>query len=78
MTLNNLPVKKQGIIISVGGEKKLRCRLIDMGLIPNTKVEVVKLAPLGDPMLLHLRGYDLSIRKEDASFIEVEPIKENL
>ncbi len=75
MKLSNLPVNKEGIIVSVAGENQLRCRLIDMGLIPKTKVKVVKLAPLGDPMQLHLRGYDLSIRKEDASFIEVEMIK---
>ena len=56
----------------IGGEGVLRCRLLDMGLIPNTKVTVQKIAPMGDPMELQLRGYVLTLRKEDASGIEVE------
>ena len=75
MTLDKLKTQKEGIILSVGGDKELRCRLIDMGLIPKTKVKVVKLAPLGDPIQLNLRGYDLTIRKEDAKYIEIEEIK---
>ena len=55
-----------------GGEGELRCRLLDMGLIPHTRVSVSKIAPMGDPMELQLRGYVLTLRKEDASSIEVE------
>ena len=49
MTLKELPVGKSGLITVVGGEGILRCRLLDMGLIPNTRVTVQKIAPMGDP-----------------------------
>ena len=72
MTLDKLPVGKQAAIISVGGEGALRCRLLDMGLIPKTKVTIRKVAPMGDPIEIHIRGYELSIRIADARQIEVE------
>lgn len=59
------------MIIEVGGEGVLRCRLLDMGLIPKTKVTVTKVAPMGDPIELRLRGYTLTIRIEDARNIQV-------
>ena len=62
------------MIVKVSGEDALRCRLLDMGLIPKTKVMVVKLAPMGDPIELSLRGYELTIRKDDAKEIEVEEV----
>lgn len=71
MTLDELAVGHSGIIERVGGEGILRCRLLDMGLIPETKVTVVKIAPMGDPMELHLRGYVLTLRKEDARAIAI-------
>jgi len=55
------------------GEGLLRCRLLDMGLIPNTKVTVQKIAPMGDPMEIRLRGYELTLRLEDAAKIEILP-----
>ena len=70
MTLDMLPLGQEAVITSVGGTGVLRCRLLDMGLIPKTSVRVEKLAPLGDPM--ELRGYALSLRKEDARNITVE------
>lgn len=73
MTLNELPVGKSGKITAVGGEGLLRCRLLDMGLIPNTRVTVQKIAPMGDPMQLRLRGYELTLRMDDAAQIEVVP-----
>jgi Fe2+ transport system protein FeoA len=73
MTLDKLEVGKTAVIKDVGGEGALRLRFLDMGLIPKTKVMVYKIAPLGDPIELHLRSYSLSIRKEDAAMIEVEP-----
>lgn len=73
MTLKNLPVGKSGTITAVGGEGLLRCRLLDMGLIPHTFVTVQKIAPMGDPMEIRLRGYELTIRMEDADKIEVQP-----
>ena len=76
MTLDNLPIGKPAIILTVGGEGDLRCHLLDMGLIPHTEVTVRKVAPLGDPMELHLRGYTMTLRKEDAARIEVRPKEE--
>ena len=72
MTLDQLPLGQDAVITAVGGEGALRCRLLDMGLIPKTKVRVEKIATLGDPLELRVRGYSLSLRKEDAGKIEVE------
>ena len=72
MTLDKLPLGQEAVITAVGGEGPLRCRLLDMGLIPKTRVRVEKIAPLGDPLELRVRGYSLSLRKEDAGKIEVE------
>ncbi len=76
MTLDKLPIGKPAIILTVGGEGDLRCHLLDMGLIPHTEVTVRKVAPLGDPMELYLRGYTMTLRKEDAARIEVRPKEE--
>ena len=72
MTLDTLPIGQQAVITAVRGEGLLRCRLLDMGLIPKTTVRVEKVAPLGDPIELRVRGYALSLRKEDARNISVE------
>ena len=66
MTLHQLP-----IITKVGGEGELRYRFLDMGLIPKTKVTVTKVAPMGDPIEIRLRGYTLTLRVEDAKNIEI-------
>lgn len=71
MTLEELPIGKSAVITNVGGEGALRCRFLDMGLIPKTIVEVRKVAPMGDPIEIRLRGYELTIRKDDAAKIEV-------
>ena len=72
MALGKLPLGQEAVITAVGGEGALRCRLLDMGLIPKTKVRIEKIAPLGDPLELRVRGYSLSLRKGDAGKIEVE------
>ena len=72
MTLDNLPIGRSGVITSVGGEGPLRCRLLDMGLIPKTMVSVRKVAPMGDPIEIMIRGYELTIRLEDARKIEIK------
>ena len=72
MTLDEMPIGQEAVITKGGGEGVLRCRLLDMGLIPKTKVKIRKVAPMGDPIELHIRGYELTIRKEDARQIEVE------
>ena len=71
MTLDKLKIGKTGRIVSVGGEKSLRLRLLDMGLIPKTEVKVIKVAPMGDPIELQVRGYELTLRQEDAREIQV-------
>ncbi len=76
MTLNELNIGESGIITLVGGEGALRRRLLDMGLTPKTKVMVRKVAPMGDPIEIHLRGYELQIRIDDAKKIEVERTNE--
>ncbi|MDO4846136.1 MAG: FeoA family protein [Oscillospiraceae bacterium] len=72
MTLDEMTVGSRGVIRAVGGEGVLRLRFLDMGLIPRTEITVTKIAPMGDPLELRLRGYTLTIRREDARNIEVE------
>ena len=72
MTLNDLKVGQSGVITAVGGEGALRLRLLDMGLIPKTRVRVQKVAPMGDPIQIQIRGYELTIRREDAQRIELQ------
>lgn len=71
MTLDQVKPGQSGIITQVAGEGLLRRRLLDMGLTPKTKVSVRKVAPMGDPIELMLRGYILTIRKEEAAKISV-------
>lgn len=75
MTLDELKIGQSATITAVGGEGALRNRLIDMGLIPRTRVTLRKVAPMGDPIELHLRGYELTIRLEDAAKITVVPVQ---
>ena len=80
MTLDCVKPGQGGIITVVGGDGALRRRLLDMGLTPKTKVMVRKVAPMGDPIELYLRGYVLTIRKDDAANItlsdgSVSPVK---
>lgn len=71
MTLDKLSIGQTATITAVGGDGALRCRLLDMGLIPKTKITLQKVAPMGDPIEIHVRGYELTIRKEEAGKIEV-------
>ena len=70
--LDSLKPGESGVVLRVGGAGALRRRLLDMGITPGTTIMVRKVAPLGDPIELSLRGYELSIRKADAKNIEVE------
>ena len=72
MTLDQLEIGKKSKIIAVHGQGSLRDRLLDMGLTPLTEVIIRKTAPLGDPIELTLRGYQLTLRLEDAKNIEIE------
>ncbi|MDD3570414.1 MAG: ferrous iron transport protein A [Lachnospiraceae bacterium] len=72
MTLDKLAIGEKRKILAVNGQGALRRRLLDMGLTPYTEVMIRKVAPMGDPIELHLRGYELTIRLDDAKNIEVE------
>lgn len=74
MTLDALKIGQKSRILAVNGQGALRRRLLDMGLTPHTEVMVRKVAPMGDPIELHLRGYELTLRIEDAKNIEVEEV----
>ena len=71
MTLDQLGVGESAVITKVGGEGELRLRLLDMGLIPRTVVKLVKVAPMGDPLQIQVRGYEITLRKEDLKNIEI-------
>jgi len=71
MTLKDLEIGKSGVVLTVGGEKTLRRRLLEMGITPRTVITVKKAAPMGDPVELFLRGYVLSLRLEDAEKITI-------
>ena len=72
MTLNELKIGAAAVITAVGGDGALRCRLLDMGIIPKTRVTLQKVAPMGDPIEIRVRGYELTLRVEEAEKIEVE------
>lgn len=74
MNLNELEIGKKAKIISVAREGQLRHHILDMGLIPGTVVTLVKYAPMGDPMELLVRGYELTLRVDDAKLIGIEPV----
>ncbi|MDO4992951.1 MAG: FeoA domain-containing protein, partial [Prevotellaceae bacterium] len=76
MKLSELSVGSAAVITVVGGSGALRQHFLDMGVIPGTEVKVVKLAPMGDPMEIQIRGYELTLRLEDAGQIDIEPVSE--
>lgn len=72
MTLKELNPGESGIVESVGGEGALRQHFLDMGIIPGANITLVKYAPMGDPMELRLHGYELTLRLDDASRIQIK------
>ncbi|MCI5976466.1 MAG: FeoA family protein [Candidatus Faecousia sp.] len=70
-TIDDLTIGESGVISQVGGEGALRLRFLDMGLIPGTTVILQKIAPMGDPIQIQVRGYELTIRREDARKIDL-------
>lgn len=76
MTLKELEIGKLAVVTKTGGEGSLRQHFLDMGVIPGAEITVVKYAPMGDPMELHVQGYELTLRLADAEKILVEPIEE--
>ena len=67
--LSTFVIGTSGIIVKVEGEGKIRRRLFDMGLTPTAEVFLRKKAPLGDPLEITLRGYELTLRKDEAQFV---------
>ena len=71
-TLKDVPVGGTAAVVKLHGEGAVRRRIMDMGITKGVEIYVRKVAPLGDPMELNVRGYELSVRKGDAEMIEVQ------
>ena len=71
-TLDKLAIGEFGDVKFIGGEGKIRRRMLDMGITPGTEVYLRKMAPLGDPIEITIRGYELTLRKAEACFVLVE------
>ena len=76
MTLRDLSVGERCRVKRLNGEGAVKRRIMDMGLTRGVEIYVRKLAPLGDPIEITVRGYELSVRKADAEMVEVEPLYE--
>ena len=74
MTLGEVPIGTSVIVTAVGGEPGFRRRLMELGVLPGTRVEFVRVAPLGDPMELRVRGCSLSMRRDQARSITVDRV----
>lgn len=71
-TLKEVPIGHSARVVKLHGVGAIKRRIMDMGITKGTQVRVRKVAPLGDPIELTVRGYELTLRKEDAEMIEVE------
>ena len=71
MTLREVPVRTTGSVVKIHGEGAFRRRIMDMGITKGSEIYVRKVAPLGDPVEITVRGYELSLRKADADSIDV-------
>jgi Fe2+ transport system protein FeoA len=74
MYLSELKVGQRAKLLRIGGAGELHKRLVDMGLVPGAALGVERVAPLGDPIDIRVRGYHLSLRREEAAMISVEAI----
>ena len=72
--LSEMKAGEKGRISQVGGSGQIHRRILDMGVIPQTTVEVERIAPMGDPMWIRLKGYQLSLRKSEAANVYVEVV----
>ena len=70
--LNELRPGEKAKIVKVGGKGGIHRRILDMGVVSGTEVEVKRVAPLGDPIQIRVKGYNLTLRKEEAANIQVE------
>ena len=73
-TLDQIAPRRKAKVLKVTGAAASNRRLADMGLVRGTEISVIRVAPLGDPVEIKLRGYNLSLRKDDAHGIEVEEV----
>ncbi len=74
ITLDQLVHGRRAVVVRIGGERTLRRRLLDMGLVTGETVTLTASAPLGDPLEITVKGYRLSLRKAEARLIIVEPV----
>ena len=72
MKLSELKVGEKGTVVAVNGEGAVRRRLFDMGITPGAEVYLRKKAPLGDPIEISLRGYELTLRKSEAANVDIQ------
>lgn len=72
MTLRDLKPGQSGVVASIGEKGPLRRRIMDMGITTGATITVIKVAPLGDPIEVRVRGYELSLRKDEAKQIEIK------
>lgn len=75
MTINDLDIGQSGKIVGISSNGKIRRRLLDMGLTPSAEVTLIKKAPFGDPLYIHVRNYSLSIRISEAKEVQIILIK---
>jgi ferrous iron transport protein A len=71
-TIATLPLGVEAVIRRVGSARPIARRLLELGLVPGTRISITRVAPLGDPLELRLRNYSLSIRRAEAAVIEVD------
>jgi len=76
-TLKDLKIGQTGVVVRVKGKGSIKQRMMDMGLVPGSEVKVIRVAPLGDPIEIMIKGYNLSLRKSEAQDIEIETSGEN-
>ena len=73
-TLDQFKIGEEGVVKSVAGEGRVRRRLFDMGVTPGAGIILKKKAPLGDPIEIAIRGYELTLRKSEASHVEIKSL----
>lgn len=78
MTLRDVRIGDTVIVTKITGEGAVKRRIMDMGITKHTEIYVRKVAPLGDPIEVTVRGYELSLRKADAEMVEVKPVDEEI
>ncbi len=73
MQFKDMKVGDEAVVVKLTGEGQLRKRLLDLGITKGTRISLVRMAPLGDPIEIELRGYRLTLRKHEATVVELEP-----